>query len=128
MGAPRASRTRGGAVAAEEAKQMDALSEACKGPHLHQDMAGELRDLLKGRQSRDRRPLMASLCGRLTQGQVETHIGESVSSTEWAAAWRHCLYPSISKAVEKIVIGRKGVSQERLKGICDYLGAPRKVQ
>ena len=27
-----------------------------------------------------------------------------------------------------MVLGRKGVSQERLKGICDYLGAPGKVQ
>ena len=48
-GDPRAPRTRGGDVSVEEAKRMDALSEACNGPHPHQDMAGGLRDLLKGR-------------------------------------------------------------------------------
>ena len=48
-GAPRAPRTQGGAVAAEEVKRMDALSEACDGPHSHHEMAGGLRELLKGR-------------------------------------------------------------------------------
>ena len=71
---------------------------------------------------------MALLCWRLTQGQVETHLAESVSSTEWAAELRHRLYPDIGKAVGNMVIGRKGVSKERLKGICDNIGAPGKVQ
>ena len=85
---------------------MDALLEACNGPHLHQEMEGGLKGLLKGLQLRDWRPLMALLFGRLTRGQVKTYAMETVSSNEWVAVWCHCLYHRIGKPVENMVIGR----------------------
>ena len=46
---------------------MDALWESCNVTHLHQEMVGGLRDLLKGRRSMDLHMMMALLCVRPTK-------------------------------------------------------------